>query len=108
MARPAPLIDLTDEQRTLLEGISRSRETAHSLVRRARIVLRAAIEESLSDRPRSGNPGDSTAEQICRIIALACETPPDPLTHWTRDDPVRETIARGIASTISASTIGRF
>ncbi|WP_295401445.1 helix-turn-helix domain-containing protein [uncultured Thiocystis sp.] len=154
MARPAPLIDLTDEQRTLLEGISRRRETAHCLVRRARIVrraadgepnkamahaldldedgvgpwrrrwanaqdpfaalagqpkrLRAAIEEILSDRPRSGNPGDFTAEQICQIVALACETPPDPLTHWTREDLVRETLARGIAETISASTIGRF
>ena len=32
-------------QRTLLEGISRRRETAHSLVRRARIVLRAADGE---------------------------------------------------------------
>lgn len=154
MARPAPLIDLTDEQRSLLEGLSRSRETAHSLVRRARIVLRAAdgehnsaiaqalglgedgvgqwrrrwadaqasltalagqpkrlraaIEAMLSDRPRSGNPGEFSAEQICQIIALACETPPDPLTHWTRNDLVRETIARGIAETISASTIGRF
>jgi hypothetical protein len=154
MARPAPLIDLTDEQRTLLEAFSRSRETAHSLVRRAQIVLRAAdgepnkaiahaldldedgvgqwrrrwvnaqdqlaalagqpkrlraaIEALLSDRPRSGNPGDFSAEQICQIIALACETPPDPLTHWTRNDLVRETIARGIAETISASTIGRF
>ncbi len=154
MARPAPLISLTSEQRTLLEGLARSRETAHSLVQRAQMVLqaadgehnkhiaqalglnedsvgqwrrrwveahdtlaalagqpkrlRAAIEEILSDRPRSGSPGDFTAEQICQIIALACETPPPPLTHWTRDDLVRETIARGIAETISASTIGRF
>jgi transposase len=154
MARPAPLIDLTSEQRALLEGLARSRETAHSLVQRAQIVLQAAdgehnkqiaqalglnedsvgqwrrrwvnahdtlaaragqpkylratIEEVLSDRPRSGSPGDFSAEQICQIIALACETPPDPLTHWTRDDLVRETIARGIAETISASTIGRF
>ncbi|WP_242522998.1 hypothetical protein [Thiocystis minor] len=40
--------------------------------------LCAVIEEILSDRPRSGNPGDFSAEQICQIIALACETPPDP------------------------------
>jgi hypothetical protein len=70
--------------------------------------LRTAMEEVLSDRPRSGSPGDFTPEQICQIIALACETPPAPLTHWTRDDLVRETIARGMAETISASTIGRF
>lgn len=154
MARPAPSIDLSAEQRSLLEGLARSRETAHSLVRRAQIILRAAegqhnkyiasalglgedsvgqwrqrwanaqetlaalaerpkrlraeIEQVLSDQPRSGCPGDFSAEQICQIIALACETPPSPLTHWTREDLVRETIARGIAETISASTIGRF
>ncbi|MTW20070.1 helix-turn-helix domain-containing protein [Allochromatium palmeri] len=152
MARPAPLIELPPEPRTVLEGLARSRETAHSLVQRAQIVLRAAdgerskaigqalglnedavgqwrrrwvdaqerlaaltgprlvaaIKEVLSDRPRCGAPGDFTPEQICQIIALACETPPDPLTHWTRHDLVRETIARGIAPTISATTIGRF
>ncbi len=152
MARPAPLINLTPEQRTVLEGLARRREIAHSLVQRAQIVLRAAdgepskpiayalglneeavgqwrrrwadaqdrlaalagsrlfaaIKAVLSDRPRSGAPGDFTPEQICQIIALACETPPPPLTHWTRHDRVRETIARGIAPTMSASTIGRF
>lgn len=70
--------------------------------------LRAVIEEVLADRPRSGSPGEFTPEQVCQIIALACETPPSPLTHWTRADLVRETLARGIAQTISATTIGRF
>lgn len=152
MARPAPLIHLTDAQRSVLEGLARSRETAHSLVQRAQIVLRAAdgepskaiahalglnedavgqwrrrwvdaqdrlaaltgqhllaaIQAVLSDRPRSGGPCTFTPEQICQIIALACETPPPPLTHWTRHDLVRETLARGIAPTLSATTIGRF
>lgn len=152
MARPAPLIELPPEPRTVLEGLARSRETAHSLVQRAQIVLRAAdgesskaiaqalglnedavgqwrrrwvdaqdrlaaltgrrllaaIKDGLSDRPRCGAPGDFTPEQICQIIALACETPPPPLTHWTRADLVRETLARGIAPSISATTIGRF
>lgn len=70
--------------------------------------LRTMIEAVLADRPRSGAPGDFTPEQVCQIIALACETPPPPLTHWTRQDLVRETIRRGIAPTISATTIGRF
>jgi hypothetical protein len=46
MARPAPVINLTAESRTVLEGLARSRETAHSLVQRAQIVLRAADGES--------------------------------------------------------------
>jgi hypothetical protein len=144
------VIHLTEAQRPILEGLARSRETAHSLVQRSQIVRRAAagepskqiaqalglnedavgqwrrrwaeaqeglaargdqraaIIEALSDRPRAGCPGEFTPEPICQIIALACETPPPPLTHWTRADLVRETIARGIAPTISASTIGRF
>jgi hypothetical protein len=53
--------------------------------------------------------GASDRFNVIRLTKiLACETPPDPLTHWTREDLVRETIARGIAPTISASTIGRF
>jgi transposase len=154
MARPAPSIELCPQQRSILEGLSRSREITHSLVQRAQIVLHAAdgqhnkqiaqdlglsedavgqwrrrwanardalaalvdqpkrlraeIERILSDLPRPGCPGDFTPEQVCQIIALACEAPPPPLTHWTRQDLVRETIARGIAETISASTIGRF
>jgi putative transposase len=61
----------------------------------------------LADSPRPGSPCTFTAEQVCQIIAVACETPPTPLTHWTRNDLVRAVIARGIVETISASTIGR-
>ena len=148
------MINLSAEQRALLEGLARRRETSHSLVQRAQIVLRAAdgepntriaaavglgedavgqwrrrwtqasaalaalagqpkrlraeVERVLSDQPRPGCPGEFTSEQICQIIALACEKPPPPLTHWTRQDLARESIARGIVTSISASSIGRF
>ena len=42
MARPAPRITLTPEEEVLLQTISRSRETPHSLVQRSRIVLLAS------------------------------------------------------------------
>jgi len=61
----------------------------------------------LADAPRPGSPCTVTAEQVCQLIALACETPPAPLTHWTRNDLVREAIKRQIVEQISASTIGR-
>jgi hypothetical protein len=41
-------------------------------------------------------------------MALACETAPEHLSHWTRKELVRETMKRGIAEKISATTIGRF
>ncbi len=61
----------------------------------------------MSDKQRPGTSPTYTAEQVCQIIALACETPPEPLTHWTREDLVREAVARGIVEQISPSTIGR-
>lgn len=70
--------------------------------------LRVLICQQLSDNYRSGHPGKFTPEQICQIIALACETPPAPLTHWTVQDLARETVKRGIVESISKSSIWRF
>jgi len=67
-----------------------------------------AIQNLLSDKQRPGMPPTYTAEHICQIIALACETPPEPLTHWTREDLAREVAVRSIVDEqISPSTIGR-
>ena len=49
-------------------------------------AFRRAIADVLADRPRSGNPGKFTPEQITQILALACEPPEKsgrPITHWT-------------------------
>jgi transposase len=70
--------------------------------------LRAAISTLLADLPRPGCPGTFTAEQICQIIAIACEKPPDHLDHWTHPDLVREAIQRGVVEQISETSIGRF
>ena len=70
--------------------------------------LREEVGRRLADRPRPGSPGTFSAEQVCQLIALACETPPEPLSHWTYPDLAREAIHRGITATLSKSTIGRF
>lgn len=67
-----------------------------------------AIACLLADVPRPGCPPTFTAEQVCQLIALACERPPAPLTHWTHKDLAREAVKRGIVETISARSIGRF
>ena len=52
-------------------------------------ALGRCIVELLVDAPRSGRPGDFTAEQIVQIIAIACEDPEEeeasarPVSHWT-------------------------
>jgi putative transposase len=62
------------------------------------------IEDRLSDAPRSGKPSKITAEQICAIVAMACEAPSQsgrPITHWTQREIADEVIKRGIVDRIS-------
>jgi transposase len=63
-----------------------------------------ALDERLSDVPRSGRPIQITAEQRCQIVALACETPKDagrPISQWTGREIADEVVKRGILPTIS-------
>jgi len=69
------------------------------------------VSERLGDKPRSGAPATITAEQICAIIALACEPPLDsghPITHWSQQAVADEAMRRGIVETISATLGGAF
>lgn len=70
--------------------------------------LRAAVGKILADQARPGSPGKFSAEQICQLMALACEAPPEHLSHWTYGELVREAVKRGIAETISTSSASRF
>lgn len=73
--------------------------------------LRNLVLNVLLDETRSGRPGTFTPEQICQIIALACESPElsgRPVTHWTPKDLADEAIKRGIVESISSRTVGRF
>lgn len=70
--------------------------------------LRAAVGALLADQPRPGCPGTFTAEQVCQILAVACETPPTHLSHWTRAELAREARRRGIVGQISETSVGRF
>ncbi len=73
--------------------------------------LTQSIIQLLSDQPRSGAPPTFTAEQICQIIAVACESPAlsnRPITEWTPRELADEVIQRGIVPTISASQVRLF
>jgi putative transposase len=70
-----------------------------------------AVAERLADAPRPGTPPSFTAEQICAIVALACEAPEAsgvPITHWSQSALAREAMRRGLVETISHGSVGRF
>lgn len=61
-----------------------------------------SVSERLSDSPRLGRPSKITAEQTCRMIALACEQPKErPISHWTGREIADEVMARGIVEQTS-------
>jgi putative transposase len=73
-------------------------------------ALETAIEDVLSDDPRSGCPGTFAPDQIARIIAVACEPPEEsgrPVTHWTATELAEEVVARKIVPSISVRHVGR-
>ena len=72
--------------------------------------LSTLIEDALSDAYRSGAPPKFTAEQIVKIIALACEDVEKyglPFSHWTSKALAEEAKRRGIVETIAPSTVRR-
>ncbi len=63
-----------------------------------------SIEERLEDLPRPGSPSRITADQVCQIIAIACEAPEDserPISHWTNRELADEIVKRDIVDQIS-------
>ena len=68
------------------------------------------VADRLADAPRSGAPATFTAEQVCAIVALACEPPSAcgrPITHWSQNELAREAVKRGLVASISQRSVGR-
>jgi putative transposase len=60
------------------------------------------VEDRLSDVPRPGRRSQISAEQICQLIAMACEQPKErPISQWTGREIADEAMARGIVKQIS-------
>jgi transposase len=71
----------------------------------------AAAAARLADEPRSGAPATFTPEQVCAIMALACEPPEKselPLSHWSQSELAREAVRRDIVDSVSHGSVGRF
>jgi len=69
------------------------------------------VTARLADAARPGAPATFTPEQVCAIMALACEPPEQsnlPLSHWRQSALAREAVRRGIVDSISHGSVGRF
>ena len=75
-------------------------------------TLTQKVADSLEDLERSGAPATFSPEQLCQIIALACEKLPEecdrPVSHWTARELADEAVKRQIVPSISARHVGRF
>src|SRR5438034_11725758 len=63
-----------------------------------------SLAERLQDAPRPGTPPKFTAQQRCRMAALACEAPMKaerPISQWTGREIAEELVKRGIVEQIS-------
>jgi transposase len=73
-------------------------------------LMDLSLQERLTDVPRPGKPVRITAEQVCQIVALACERPQDcerPISQWTGREIADEIVKRGIVPHISGRHAAR-
>ncbi len=99
--------------------IARALDVSLDMVRRWRerwLALQAAslddlpITDRLTDAPRPGKPTRITDEQVCQIVALACEPPARserPISQWTGREIAAEIKKRGIVAEISGRHAAR-
>lgn len=69
-----------------------------------------SVEQRLSDAPRPGAPARITADQRCKIEALACEQPENserPISQWTAREIADEVMNRKIVEKISGRHAAR-
>ena len=74
-------------------------------------ALRAVVLGILADEPRPGTPATFSPEQVCQIVALACEplgAAERPISQWTARELADEAVKRGIVPRISAQSVERF
>jgi transposase len=69
-----------------------------------------SLEARLTDAPRLGRPSQITAEQVCQVIALACEAPSTsgrPISPWTSREIANEIVMGGIVTQIAPRHVAR-
>lgn len=90
-----------------LASVARGEQSAKEKTK----ALELEVRKILSDKARPGVAMKYTAEQYCRILQVALESPPAsgrPINDWSSWELAAEVNQRGICENISASQVGRF
>ncbi len=69
-----------------------------------------SVAARLADAPKPGAPARITPEQVCQIIAVACEQPAAsdrPISQWSARELADEVMHRGLVERISPRHAGR-
>ena len=69
-----------------------------------------SLEDRLQDGPRPGAPARITADQHCKIEAMACEKPENserPIRQWTSREIAADVMKRKIVDNISTRHAAR-
>ena len=130
------LIDLTDEERAILQALVRRGKSQARKVTRARILLHAArgatdseivtalsvgiatvertrrrfVEEgleALNERPRPGARRRLSEKAEARLVAEACSQAPEGREHWTMRLLAGRVVELGLADSCSHETVRR-
>jgi len=128
------IVDLTDEEREHLRGLTQRGKWSVRKIKRAQILLKADqglgdeqiaelvgsscstvhrtrkrfVEEglgALNERPRTGQPRKLTGKHEAHLIAVTCSEPPQGHARWTLRLLAGKVVELGFASSISPETV---
>lgn len=104
------MVDAGEKYQDIAQKLEVQSDVITHWTRRWHDTMDKPVRERLQDLPRPGAPDTFTPEQLCQIIAIACESPVDygrPITHWTHRELAEEAIKQGIVDSISPNHVGR-
>ena len=128
------VVDLTDEERGHLFGVTQRGTWSARKIKRAQILLKASrglsdkriaeavgtslatvfrtrrrfVEEgllALSERRRPGQPRKLDGKQEAHVIAMACSEPPEGHSHWALRLLANKIVELGFVESISPETV---
>ena len=128
------IVDLSDEEREHLLGVTQRGKSSARKIKRAQMLLKASgglsdeqiaeavgtslatvfrtrrrfVEEgllALCERPRSGQPRKLDGKQEAHVIAMACSEPPEGHSHWALRLLSNKIVELGFVESISPETV---